>query len=98
MREFFLDLWYQREHVSFISGADLGGEPLAHMFSHVLPRSTYSEAHKDPDNVVFMTLEEHMTWEFNAHRVANDPLWAPMFELEKKLKEKYSKKNFINNA
>lgn len=92
MREFFLDIWREREHYSFVSGVFLGHEPLTYFFSHVLSRGAYPEASKDPDNIVFMTLSEHHDWEFRRHKLVGLPEWVKVFELADSLREKYSKK------
>jgi hypothetical protein len=93
MKEFFLKLWKERDHVSFVSGQPLGEEPMAYFFSHVIPKSICGQAGRmDPDNIVFMTLEEHSRWENFQSKIENDPMWQPVFELQEKLKEKYNKK------
>jgi hypothetical protein len=93
MREFFFDIWREREHYSFVSGQFLGHEPLTYFFSHVLSKGAYPEASKDPENIVFMTLPEHHDWEFRRHKVKDLPEWKKVFDLAEYLKEKYSKKS-----
>lgn len=89
-----MKLWSEREHYSFVSDQFLGHEPLAHYFSHVLPRSTYPQAKMADDNIVFMTLDEHILWENHKHRIIDNPMWLKVFQLESELKEKYAEKNF----
>ena len=91
MGELFFELWREREHYSFVSGVFLGHEARAHFFSHVLPRSTYPEAALDPENIVFMTFDEHQLYEFNSHKVKENPEWKKVFDLRDALKEKYKK-------
>lgn len=92
MGEFFWNIWREREHYSFVSGVFLGHEARAHFFSHVLPRSTYPEAALDPENIVFMTLQEHNLYEFHSHKVKEKPEWKKVFDLRESLKFKYQKK------
>ena len=91
MGELFFELWREREHYSFVSGVFLGHEARAHFFSHILPRSTYPEAALDPENIVFMTFDEHQLYEFNSHKVKDKPEWKKVFDLRDALKEKYKK-------
>lgn len=90
MRDFFIKLWWEREHYSFVSGKFLGHEPFSYFFSHILSRGAYPEAAMDPENIVFMTLQEHHTWEFSRHKVQSNPQWNKVFELHASLKEKYN--------
>jgi hypothetical protein len=94
MGEFFLSIWREREHYSFVSNVFLGHEPLAHFFSHILSRSSYPEASLDPENIVFMTFDEHQLYEFNRHKVVDKPEWQKVFDLRDQLKDKYNKKKY----
>lgn len=91
MRDFFIQLWRERPHYSYVSGKFLGHEPLTYFFSHVLSRGSHPEASLDPENIVFMTLEEHSTWEFKRHKIQDDPMWLKVFELRERLIEKHKK-------
>lgn len=85
-RELFLSLWQQRPHYSFVSNKYLGDEPLAHFFSHILPKSRYNELRLQSDNIVFMTLAEHQLWEFSSHeKLSLLPEWQKVFDLKEKL-------------
>lgn len=97
MKDFLMSLWWEREHVSFVTGFHLGEEPFTYFFSHVLPKSTYPRFKKNPDNVVFMTLEEHVRWEHHKSMIIDDPKWKHVFELEAKLKEQYHSKKYFQN-
>jgi hypothetical protein len=44
MREFFLQIWKKRLHLSEVSGLPLVGEPLSVYFHHILPKEKYPEA------------------------------------------------------
>ena len=89
-REFFWEIWNERPHVSEVSGMRLGPEPLAHYFSHVLPKSTYPKGKFDKDNILLMTFTEHTLWEHNKSKIEGDPMWAPVFEIAERLSEKYN--------
>ena len=90
-KELFLTIWKQRPHRSAVSGDHLGQEPLAWMFSHILPKGMWPEGKLDPDNVVLMTLEEHQQWENGKSKVRGNHRWVEIFELEARLREKYEK-------
>lgn len=91
MRDFFIKIWRERPHYSFVSGKFLGHEPMTYFFSHVLSRGAYPEASYDSENIVFMTLEEHATWEFKRHKIVDDPMWTKVFSLKEALIQKHQK-------
>lgn len=91
MKHFFLKIWHERPHYSYVSGVFLGHEPMTYFFSHVLSRGAHPEASTDPDNIVFMTLQEHSDWEFNRHKVKDKPEWKKVFDLRDQLIEKHQK-------
>lgn len=89
-REFFLDIWEKRPHVSEVSGNPLGHEPMTVFFSHVLSKGAEPAAKFDPMNIMLMTFEEHSTWENFKHTIRDNPMWAPVFEREAMMKIKYN--------
>lgn len=98
MKDFFIDLWRERPHYSFVSGVFLGHEPMTYFFSHVLSRGAHPEASLDPENIVFMTLKEHHDWEFSRHKVKDKPQWEKVFNRREYLIDKYNQKNLQKNV
>ena len=68
MKDFFKELWDQRKHVSEVSGTRLGSEPLTIFFHHILPKEKYPQAAYDPENIIFLTWEEHDQVEMDIYR------------------------------
>jgi hypothetical protein len=68
MKTFFLDVWKERTHYSEVSGKYLGDEALSTYFHHILPKSKYSDAQYDKENIILLTLEEHDQVEMDAYR------------------------------
>ena len=68
MREFFLQIWKKRQHLSEISGLPLVGEPLSVYFHHILPKNKYPEAALDEENIILLTLDEHTNVESDIYR------------------------------
>jgi hypothetical protein len=68
MKTFFLDVWKERTHYSEVSGKYLGSEALSTYFHHILPKSKYSDAQYDKENIILLTLEEHDQVEMDAYR------------------------------
>ncbi len=68
MREFFLQLWKKRKHVSEISGEYLGSTPLHIFFHHILEKNKYPEAMYDDENIILLTLDEHTNVDNNMYR------------------------------
>lgn len=63
-KDFFMEIWDERPHVSEVSGEPLGEEPLAQFFSHVLGKGAHPEFKFDKRNIMLMTFDEHRMWEF----------------------------------
>lgn len=85
MLSVFMDIWYERKHVSELSGRWLGKEPLSIFFHHILPKSRYIEASLDKDNIILVTFEEHQ-------KVEQDPrFYEEINKRREKLKEKYGR-------
>lgn len=68
MREFFLDIWKKRRHISEVSGDYLGGEPLTVFFHHILPKEKYPQAKYDEENIILLTLDEHTNVESDIYK------------------------------
>jgi len=68
MREFFLQIWKKRLHLSEVSGLPLIGEPLSVYFHHILPKEKYPEAALDEENIILLTLDEHTNVESDMYR------------------------------
>lgn len=84
MMEFFLSIWKKRPHKSEISGKKIYGEVLSIYFHHILPKNKYDFAKYDPQNIAFITFEEHQ-------KVENDIYFYPEINKRReKLMEKYN--------
>jgi hypothetical protein len=59
MRDFFLQIWKKRLHLSELSGLPLIGEPLSIYFHHILPKEKYPQAAFDEENIILLTWQEH---------------------------------------
>ena len=59
MRDFFLQIWKKRLHLSELSGLPLVGEPLSIYFHHILPKEKYPQAAFDEENIILLTWQEH---------------------------------------
>jgi hypothetical protein len=68
MRDFFLQIWKKRPHLSEVSGLPLVGEPLHIYFHHILPKEKYPEARLDEENIILLTLDEHSNVESDMYR------------------------------
>ena len=83
MREFFLQIWKKRQHLSEISGLPLVGEPLSVYFHHILPKEKYPEASLDEENIILLTLDEHSNVENDMYK------YEEVNIKREKLKQKY---------
>lgn len=68
MREFFLNIWKRRLHISEVSGTYLGKEPLTVFFHHILPKEKYPQAKYDEENIILLTLDEHTNVESDIYK------------------------------
>lgn len=68
MREFFMDIWRKRRHVSEVSDTYLGKEPLSIYFHHILPKEKFKQAQYDEANIILLTFDEHMNCESDMYR------------------------------
>ena len=84
MREFFLQIWKKRLHLSEVSGLPLIGEPLSVYFHHILPKSKYPQACLDEENIILLTWEEHDQVEMDMYR------YEDINNRREQLKQKYN--------
>jgi 5-methylcytosine-specific restriction endonuclease McrA len=63
-RNFFLQIWEEREHKCQCCGTNLGDEPIVHFFSHLLPKSTHPELRLEKENIWLKCKDCHHEWEF----------------------------------
>ena len=83
LHEFFLQIWRKRLHYSEVSMDYLGREPLSVFFHHILPKSKYSQAEFDEENIILLTWQEH-------DQVETDPTrYEEVNKRREKLKKKY---------
>jgi hypothetical protein len=68
MKQFFLQIWKKRLHVSEVSGDRLYEPVSTAYFHHILPKSKYPEAQMDEENIILMTLNEHANVEGDIYR------------------------------
>lgn len=90
----FKEIWDDfepEERVSFVTNNLLRDVHFmrAWYFSHVLPKGKYPHFRLNKENIVFMSFEEHETWEHKKYKIKDDPSWSHVFELEARLKEEY---------
>ena len=83
MRDFFLQIWKKRLHLSEVSGLPLVGEPLHIYFHHILPKEKYPEAGLDEENIILLTLDEHSNVESDMYR------YEEVNNRREQLKQKY---------
>lgn len=57
--EFFLEIWKEREHICFETGAYLGKEPLSTMFHHCLFKSSHPQFALLKENIVLLHPDVH---------------------------------------
>jgi hypothetical protein len=67
-RDMFLNIWKKRPHRSEISGVYLGSEPMSTYFHHILPKSKYPEACFDEENIILLSLDEHINVEADIYK------------------------------
>ena len=84
MKDFFLYLWSIRPHYSEVSGKWLGNECKSIFQHHIIPKSTCLEGKYDPENIIFLTPEEHVKVESDIY------CFEEVNIRRKKLKEKYA--------
>ena len=88
--DMFLLIWKEREHKSELSGAYLGDIPNAWFFAHILGKGAFPQAKYDLDNIMLVTQDEHWQLDQNTHLAKTDSLYAPFFQKQELLKQKYA--------
>lgn len=83
-KEFFNEIWQERDHFCYESGEYLGEEPLTVFFHHILPKADYDRFRYCKWNIVLLTWENHSKAEVNLDFV---PKVKALYE---KLYKKYS--------
>ena len=68
MRNFFLEIWKEREHCSEVSGDYLGSEPLSTFFHHILSKEKYPDEAYNKSNIILLTLDEHTSVEADMYK------------------------------
>ena len=58
-KQFYSEIWDEREHVCFETGVYLGSEPYTTMFHHVLPKSKYPQFRHCKWNIVLLHPDVH---------------------------------------
>ena len=61
-KEVFLQIWKERPHICSNCKEPLGHEPLAHFFSHIVPKSRNESLRLDPDNILLQCWLCHDAW------------------------------------
>lgn len=61
MKDFFLEIWNSRPHVSEISGERIYGDFSSIYMHHILLKSKYPEAMYDSENIAILAASEHQT-------------------------------------
>jgi hypothetical protein len=57
---FYEEIWKERKHYSEINGAWLGDTIRTYFFHHILPKNSYPEYRFNKENIILLTLEQHM--------------------------------------
>lgn len=68
LKEFFIKCWKNKPHYSEISGKFLGNTCSSIYQHHILPKSKYTEACFDEENIIFLTPEEHASVELDMYK------------------------------
>ena len=95
--DLFKEIWEStpiEERVSFVTGLPLPdvNNAYSYYFSHVLKKGSYKHFRLYKKNIVFMTLEEHNTWEINQYKIKDDPMWSHVFKLKEELINEYKER------
>ncbi|MES3018161.1 MAG: hypothetical protein V4721_10290 [Bacteroidota bacterium] len=88
----FEEIYEERPHASQVSGNPIL-YPTPSNFLHVLPKgkNKYPLFKLNKQNIILGTDDEHYLWDHCRMQIKDDPMWAPIFELEASLKEQYKK-------
>lgn len=58
-KDFYLEIWKEREHICESCGVHLSSEPLTIYFDHLLEKSKYPELRHEKANILLVCLECH---------------------------------------
>lgn len=61
MKDFFLQIWNTRPHISEISGEKIYGDFSSVYMHHILYKQKYPEAMYDSENIIILAASEHQT-------------------------------------
>lgn len=98
----FKEIWdalEPEERVSFVTGHPLPDqyEMRTFYFSHLLTKGAFPKFRLNKENIVFMTLSEHRTWENYKYLIRENKhkmkLWEHVFVKADKLKKEYYEKH-----
>ena len=64
MKELFLEIWEERDHICEECGADLGDVAIAHFFSHIHSKQVYPEIKYEKDNIQLLCYDHHYQYDF----------------------------------
>lgn len=87
MKKLFIEIWNEREHVSYLTGKPLLpiGHPKWHwQFLHVLSKTHYTRWKKEKKNIILALPDEHEKQE----------TFTKFIELREKLKIEYFKEKY----
>lgn len=92
----FKEIWDSTPHDcrrSFVTGLLLPDvfDMRTFYFSHILSKAKgkYPMFKLYPDNIVFMTFDEHQLWEYKKYTIKDSLNWEHVFKLETDLKLEY---------
>lgn len=92
--ELFEQIWEERPHVSYLSGKPLGKFSVSY-FAHVLSRKRFPCFAYRADNIVLLTVEEHMMFDQGTieqrelYAKKNSLSWDKLFALRDELSKIY---------
>jgi len=91
LRDFYVELWNTRPHYSQLSGKWLGNELSSVFCAHILEKRTYPEQMLDPDNIIFLTADEHQKFDsWREQRLIDlGGNWPKLLKQKEKMKEEY---------
>ena len=62
-KELFFHLWEEKPHDCDLCGCNLGIEPMAYFFSHILSKGAYPRIKLLPKNIMFNCWDCHQAWD-----------------------------------
>lgn len=91
MKNLFIEIWNEREHVSELSGQPLGEEPNVWFFAHVLTKGPYKSLKFNKSNIMLVTPGEHTMYDHKTDLARKDDLYIPIFDRADLLRQQYFK-------